>query len=67
MENKDIFIPLTKHYRTNLWSYISDEDVVQGSDGRDYITERALLWYTKVRFELERTIKQIELGSRPEE
>lgn len=45
--------------------YISDEDVFQGSDGHDYITEKALRYYYNAKFELDRTIKEIERGVYP--
>ena len=64
--DKDTFTQLTLKDRRALWSFISDNDIAVGSDGKDYIYTKALKWYFRAKYELDNHITEVERGTYPE-
>jgi len=53
-------VRLTKSDKDKLWRLFSDGDISEGSDGYQYIHEKALLWYYNVKLELETMIDEVQ-------
>ena len=62
---KETMIRLTPAIYEKYWAYIPDSDIVSGSDGCNYVYEKAFIFYVNAKTELERTIAQIERGTFP--
>ena len=64
---KETLIRLTKNIYAKYWAYIPDSDIVQASDGENYVYERAFMHYVNVKCELDVIIDKVERGSYPKE
>lgn len=63
--NRSVLVELTNTDREQLWTFMSDRDIAIGSDGKEYIYEKALKWYYMCKQELGVHINEVERGAFP--